>query len=178
MKRFILIIGGIAVLLLAAAWIATRFNAVDLWLYREAAGSRIGGPDVQLAKPGELSVLLCGTNAPLPDPNRAGGCALIAAGDDLYVIDTGMDSVRNLMVWRVPLEKIKGVFFTHFHSDHIGDLGELRLQTWVAGRRSPLKVYGPPGVDDIVKGFNEAYSHDADYRTAHHGEKMLPREDV
>jgi ribonuclease Z len=82
------------------------------------------------------------------------------------------------MVWRVPLEKIKGVFFTHFHSDHIGDLGELRLQTWVAGRRTPLKVYGPPGVEDVVKGFNEAYSHDADYRTAHHGEKMLPREDV
>jgi ribonuclease Z len=178
MKRLIPIIGGIAVLVLVAAWIATRFNSVDLWLYREAAGSRIGGPDVRLAKPGELSVLLCGTNAPLPDPNRAGGCALIAAGDDLYVVDTGMGSVRNLMVWRVPLEKIKGVFFTHFHSDHIGDLGELRLQTWVAGRRALLKVYGPPGVEDIVKGFNEAYSHDADYRTAHHGEKMLPREEV
>ncbi|HEY2034668.1 MAG TPA: MBL fold metallo-hydrolase [Rhizomicrobium sp.] len=78
----------------------------------------------------------------------------------------------------MPLQKIKGVFLTHFHSDHIGDLGELRLQTWVAGRHAPLKVYGPPGVGDVVEGFNKAYSHDADYRTAHHGEKMLPREDV
>src|ERR1700761_4307302 len=178
MKRIAIVAGGLVVILIAAAWIAMQFTSVDLWLYRRAAEERIGKPDVQLAKPGELSVLLCGTNAPLPDPNRAGGCALIAAGDDLYVVDTGMGSVRNLMMWRVPLQKIKGVFLTHFHSDHIGDLGELRLQTWVAGRRTPLKVYGPEGVADVADGFNRAYSHDADYRTAHHGEKMLPREDV
>jgi ribonuclease Z len=178
MKRIATIVAGVVVVLIAAAWIAMQFTSVDLWLYRHAATERAGGSDVQLAKPGELSVLLCGTNAPLPDPNRAGGCALIAAGDDLYVVDTGMGSVRNLMTWHVPLEKIKGVFFTHFHSDHIGDLGELRLQTWVAGRRALLKVYGGPGVEDVVDGFNRAYSHDADYRTAHHGEKMLPREDV
>lgn len=178
MKRAATIIVGVVVILIAAAWIAMQFTPVDLWLYRHAAWERAGQPDIQLSKAGELSVLLCGTNAPLPDPNRAGGCALIAAGDDLYVVDTGMGSARNLMVWHVPLEKIRGVFFTHFHSDHIGDLGELRLQTWVAGRHTPLKVYGPPGVEDVVEGFNKAYSHDADYRTAHHGEKMLPREDV
>jgi ribonuclease Z len=178
MKRIALAVVVLAIALAAGFWIATRFTAFDLWLYRRVATDRIAQPDVQLAKQGELSVLLCGTNAPLPDPNRAGGCALIAAGDDLYVVDTGMGSVRNLMVWHVPLEKIRGVLFTHFHSDHIGDLGELRLQTWVAGRRAPLKVYGPPGVEDVVEGFNRAYSHDADYRTAHHGEKLLPREDV
>lgn len=178
MKRAVTIIVGAVVVLIAAAWIAMQFVPVDLWLYRHAATDRAGKPDIQLSNAGELSVLLCGTNAPLPDPNRAGGCVLIAAGDDLYVIDTGMGSVRNLMTWHVPLEKVRGVLFTHFHSDHIGDLGELRLQTWVAGRRTPLKVYGPPGVEDVVAGFNRAYSHDADYRTAHHGEKMLPREDV
>ena len=73
----------------------------------------------------------------------------------------------------------KGVFLTHFHSDHIAELGELRLQTWVAGRREPLESLRPAwrartsSPDSI-----EAYSHDADYRTAHHGEAFLPREDV
>ncbi|MGN6517213.1 MAG: MBL fold metallo-hydrolase [Rhizomicrobium sp.] len=159
-------------------WIASRFAGVDLWVYRRAAEHAVDRPAVALAKPGELSVLLCGTDAPLPDPHRAGACDVIAAGDDLYVVDAGLSSVSNLVSWRVPLEKVKGVLLTHFHSDHIAELGELRLQTWVAGRRTPLKVYGPPGVEDVVKGFNEAYAHDADYRTAHHGEAFLPREDV
>ena len=35
---------------------------------------------------------------------------------------------------------------THFHSDHIGDLDGLRLQTWGAERRVPLKVSLPNGV--------------------------------
>ncbi len=178
LKRAALFSAAIVAVLIAAGWIATRFISVDLWLYRHVATRMAGRPAQVLAKPGELSVLLCGTNAPLPDLHRAGACTLIAAGDDLYVVDAGAGSVRNLVMWRVPLAKVKGVFLTHFHSDHIEELGELRLQTWVAGRRSPLKVYGPPGVEDVVAGFNKAYSHDADYRTAHHGEKMLPREDV
>ncbi len=74
----------------------------------------------------------------------------------------------------MPLEKIDAILITHFHSDHIGELGELRLQTWVAGRKTPLPVYGPPGIDQVVDGFNEAYALDAGYRTKHHGAVMLP----
>src|SRR3546814_9966192 len=61
-----------------------------------------------------------------------------------------------------------------FHSDHIGDLGEFNLQTWGAGRPTPLQVYGPEGVARVVTGFQEAYALDAGYRTAHHGADFLP----
>ena len=37
-----------------------------------------------------------------------------------------------------------------------------------------MSVYGPPGVEEVVAGFNEAYALDADYRTAHHGANFLP----
>jgi len=178
MKRIALGALVLVATLFAGTCIATQFVSVDLWLYRLAAARMIARPQPQLAKSGELSVLLCGTGSPLPDPRRAGACTLIAAGDKLYVVDSGLGSTKNLLMWRVPLEKVAGVFLTHFHSDHIAELGELRLQTWVAGRKTPLKVYGPPGVEDVVAGFNRAYSHDADYRTAHHGETFIPREDV
>jgi ribonuclease Z len=178
LKRAALIAGTVIVALFAAAWLATLSPAFGDWAYAKLATRMAERPIPVLAKPGELSVLLCGTDAPLPDLHRAGACTLVAAGNDLYIVDAGQGSVRNLVMWRVLLAKVKGVFLTHFHSDHIADLGELRLQTWVAGRRTPLKVYGPPGVEDVVAGFNRAYSHDADYRTAHHGENFLPREDV
>src|SRR5512146_2424401 len=97
MKRALTIIVGIVVVFIAAAWIAMQFVPVDLWLYRRAAMDRAGVPDIQLSKPGELSALLCGTNAPLPDPHRAGACTLIAAGNDLYVVDSGLSSVANLV---------------------------------------------------------------------------------
>jgi ribonuclease Z len=177
-KRALLTLLIAAVVSIVATFIATRSPAVDMWFYRKMAMHIAGAPDAVLAQDGELSVLLCGSGSPLPDPTRASACTIIAAGKDLYVVDSGLGSTKNLLLWHVPLAQVKGVFITHFHSDHIAELGELRLQTWGAGRRTPLKVYGPPGVEDVVAGFNEAYSHDADYRTAHHGEAFLPREDV
>jgi ribonuclease Z len=169
------LIAGAAILLLALSTIAILHSAaVDVWLYAQLARSATSGPTPQLSGPRELSVLLCGTGSPLPDKTRAGPCTLIAAGSHLYLVDAGLDSARNLLLWHVPLERIDAIFITHFHSDHIAELGELRLQTWVAGRKKPLTVIGPPGVEQVVAGFNQAYELDAGYRTAHHGADFLP----
>jgi ribonuclease Z len=65
---------------------------------------------------------------------------------------------------------------THFHSDHIGDLGELNIETWAQGRDHPLRVYGPPGVEQVVGGFAQAYSLDEGYRIAHHGAALMSPE--
>jgi ribonuclease Z len=37
-----------------------------------------------------------------------------------------------------------------------------------------MRVLGPPGVERVVAGYNEAYAMDSGYRTAHHGEAILP----
>jgi len=165
---------GVVATLAVVAWLALRIPAVDVWLFRSVVTRQLGAPVRRIAGDDELSVALCGTGTPLPDPTRAGPCTLIAAGEDLFVVDTGIGSARNLLLWRLPLEKVAAVLVTHLHSDHIGELGELRLQTWVAGRRAPLKVYGPPGIERVVGGFNEAYAIDSAYRVAHHGADFLP----
>jgi ribonuclease Z len=50
------------------------------------------------------------------------------------------------------------------------------MQSWVAGRPAPLALVGPPGVEKIAAGFNEAYGPDHGYRNAHHehGTVKLP----
>ena len=113
-----------------------------------------------------LRVAVCGTSAPLPSKARAKACVAVFAGGKLYVVDTGPESVENLMLWGVPLAQIGGVFLTHFHSDHIGDLGELQLQSWAGDRPHKLDVYGGPGVEEVVEGFNRAYAHDRTCRRA------------
>lgn len=162
----------------AAGWAALYTAPVEAWLFRTIAFHTVAQPQPELAHQDELSVLFCGTGSPLPDTARGGPCTLIAAGGKYYLVDAGIDSARNLMLWRVKLEKVEAVLVTHFHSDHIGELGEIRLQTWVAGRKAPLAVYGPPGVEQVVGGFNQAYALDASYRTKHHGADMLPPEAV
>jgi ribonuclease Z len=76
----------------------------------------------------------------------------------------------------MPLATTKAVFITHLHSDHIGDLGEFNMQSWVAGRPAPLAIVGPPGVEKLASGFNQAYEIDHGFRHAHHdhGDVKLP----
>jgi ribonuclease Z len=68
----------------------------------------------------------------------------------------------------MPVATAKAVFLTHMHSDHIGDVGEFNLQSWVAGRPAALALVGPPGVEKVAAGFNQAYELDHGYRKAHH----------
>ncbi len=35
-----------------------------------------------------------------------------------------------------------------------------------------MRVIGPPGVERVVAGMNEAYGLDSDYRVAHHGTEV------
>lgn len=120
-----------------------------------------------------LRIIMCGTSSPFPDPARAKSCAVVVAGDKAWVIDTGPESWEQLARMQFPGIRIAGIFLTHYHSDHIGDLGEFRMQTMVAGRQQMLPVYGPPGVKPVVGGFNLAYGGDAQNRLAHHGAAVI-----
>jgi ribonuclease Z len=124
----------------------------------------------------DLTVVLCGTGGPLADPKRASACTAIVAGGKLFLVDAGPGSFKTLDLANVPTAALATIFLTHFHSDHIGDLGEAATQSWIAGRHTPLDVYGPVGTTRVVDGFTAAYAQDADARTLHHGEAYLPRE--
>jgi ribonuclease Z len=166
----------VAALLVSAAAVGALLlgTDADLWVFRRAAAQATAQDRSDLLAADALRVAICGSSAPLPSPARAKACVAVFAGGSFYLVDVGPESVENLVQWGIPLAKIKGVLLTHFHSDHIGDLGELNLQTWAQGRPEPLAVYGGPGVEDVVDGFNRAYRHDQGYRTAHHTERLMP----
>jgi ribonuclease Z len=140
---------------------------------RGALSAMLANP---LAELGDgLHVTLCGAGGPLPDRNRSGPCVAVSAGKRMFIFDAGTGGARTLGLMRYPLRSVEAVFLTHFHSDHIDGLGELATLRWVQGNHTtPLPVYGPTGVSDIVTGFNQAYARDAIYRNTHHGDEVAP----
>lgn len=171
MKRSHLIV--IAVALLAGAIYAGRGPLLERLITRQI-DKTLQRVDNSLMTDGKLHVILCGTAAALPDPDRAGACTAVIAGDQFWLVDTGPGSWRNVDVMNLPVGKLSGVLITHFHSDHISDLGEAITQSWIAGRSTPLDVFGPQGLDDVVNGYRQAFSHDKQYRVEHHGADYMP----
>ncbi len=133
------------------------------------------GVDTISDLPDGLHVALCGTGAPLPDPRRAGPCNVVIAGKHIFVVDSGEGAAKHISLMGIPNGRIEAVFLTHFHSDHIDGLGPMMLLRWTTNAAtSPLPIYGPPGVDSVVAGFDAAYRLDSGYRTAHHGPAIAP----
>jgi ribonuclease Z len=173
MRRAILFTSGAGLALALLFAVAIRVPALQDRVVRAAIGRMVASQPDELFAGGALRVLLCGTGSPLPHATRAKACVAVFAGGRFWIVDAGSGSWNRLALLRVDGSRIGGVLLTHFHSDHIGDLGEVDLNTWVMGRSGPLRVFGPPGVERVVAGFEEAYAQDAQYRVAHHGPELL-----
>jgi ribonuclease Z len=173
-SRIFLIVAAVLITGAGLAIWALMSPSIAQRIFDRAAGQRAGAVNTAPLADDALRVAICGSSAPLPSAARAKSCVAVFAGGTFYVVDVGPESVENLVLWGIPLGSIGGVLLTHFHSDHIGDLGELQLQTWAGGRPGPLAVYGGPGVERVVNGYNDAYRMDQGYRTTHHGEKVMP----
>jgi len=127
----------------------------------------------ELLDPSRITVVTCGTGSPLPSP-RAQSCLAVFVNGQFLLFDAGdraQDSMEDL---NLPVADIDAVFLTHFHSDHVADLGEVMSRSWILGRDQPLAVYGGQEVEQVVSGFNNVYAADDAYRIAHHGSDLFP----
>lgn len=143
----------------------------NLVLERMASAAMSRPPDPAMDG---LRVFMCGTSSPFPARNRVQTCVAVSVGDQIYIVDAGAGSARTATLGRLPLQRLRAILLTHFHSDHIAAIGDFNLNSWVAGRPEPLEIIGPQGVSRIVDGYNTALELDRGYRVAHHGSKLLP----
>ncbi len=170
--------------LLAVSALVLASIALVLWFNQDKIGMRLAqnriaalklGEDPIAALPDGLHVGLCGAGSPFPDPLRSGPCTVVIAGKRMFVFDAGSGAARGIARMRLNNGQIDALFLTHFHSDHIDGVGELLLQRWgTAAHTDTLPVYGPPGLQQVVDGFRQAYTPDSGYRIKHHGEKIIP----
>ncbi|CAE7558129.1 rnz [Symbiodinium necroappetens] len=122
----------------------------------------------------QLVVVMTGTGTPVADPDRAAQGISVFAGGEYLLFDTGPGVAENMAAQGMPRGALTHVFFTHYHSDHIGDFGEVMTTSWVFGRTQTLQTHGPEGLKRVVGGFAQAYGPDMVYRRAHHTAAVMP----
>src|SRR3984957_10215356 len=175
-SRRLMLSGAVVAAIIVIGWWMIHVPAVQDAVFRRVIARTLTSTRNDLLEQDALRVVLCGTGNPLPDRDRAAACTAIFAGGNIYLVDIGPGAWKNLALWRIPGAKLAAIMLTHFHSDHIGDLSEINIETWANGRDHPLRVYGPEGVDQVVNGFAQAYSLDEGYRIAHHGSALMSAE--
>jgi ribonuclease BN (tRNA processing enzyme) len=123
-------------------------------------------------------VVLLGTGTPVPDPDRSGPATAIVVDGSAYLVDFGPGIVRRAKaavldrgITALEPANLKVAFATHLHSDHTAGYPDLILTGWTAGRRTPLEVYGPAGLQSMTEHILQAYRIDIETRTNAEGDQ-------
>ena len=115
-------------------------------------------------------LVLLGTGTPNACPNASGPSSAVVVDDRAYLIDFGPGVVRQASkayfngIDALRPDKLCIAFCTHLHSDHTVGYPDLIFTPWVLERNSPLRVFGPKGLQNMTEHIHKAYSADIDFR--------------
>ncbi len=109
----------------------------------------------------DITITLLGTGCPPAVMNRFGPSILVEAGGQKFLFDAGRGALQRLNQLKVRWQDVRGVFFTHLHSDHVVGFPDLWLTGWLTpGRSVPLNVWGPRGTKNMMSHLEQAFDFD------------------
>ncbi|MFK7908859.1 MAG: MBL fold metallo-hydrolase [Chitinophagales bacterium] len=173
MKKILLSILSLFALIAAIGWITITFfpqKLIPLMLNQQM--KRLNQSDDLLKDTENITVYTVGTSSPMPGNRAQTGTAVLVNGH-FFLFDVGVGVVQKAENMRLPLNKIEGVFLTHWHSDHFMDLPYLINRSWVLGRNNDLHVYGPDGLDTLMHAIDQLLHIENQHRVTHHGAELM-----
>lgn len=75
---------------------------------------------------------------------------VVKINSEYLLIDCGEGTQYQLLKYRIPHSKINYICISHLHGDHFFGLIALLSTMNMLGRKNPLQVFGPPGLDEII----------------------------
>lgn len=126
-----------------------------------------------------IKVSLLGTGTPQPIMERFGSSILVQAGSETLLFDAGRGCLQRLRQINISYDNLDALFLTHLHSDHIVGLPDLWLTGWLVSKRvTPLKVFGPVGIGEMLNNLRKAFAFDirmrvVDDKRSEEGSKFL-----
>lgn len=79
----------------------------------------------------------------------------LVVGESVYIFDAGDGVLRQMAAANIPVTRIKAMFLTHLHPDHVMGVGALMLSR--SANATPMQVLGPPGTKYFIDGLARAY---------------------
>ncbi len=99
-----------------------------------------------------MEIVFLGTTAAVPSSARGHVAIALKYHNEIILWDCGEGTQRQLIRSKTNYMKIKKIFVTHFHGDHFLGLPGLIQTMSFADRSEPLHVYGPKGIEELMKG--------------------------
>jgi ribonuclease Z len=115
-----------------------------------------------------FSLTILGTGAAVPRLSRATTAHYVNCHNRQILLDCGEGTQIQFRKFRLKFQSLDIILISHLHGDHVFGLPGLISTMGLLGRKKPLKIIGPKGIEKLLKaqlelvGMNEVFDLEID----------------
>lgn len=110
-----------------------------------------------------LSVTILGNASAKPTATAHPSAQVVNISEQLFLVDAGEGVQRQMFRYGISPLKLRAVFISHLHGDHVYGLFPLLSTMGLYGRRTPLRIYAPAPFGEMLEAHLRLFDRDLPY---------------
>ena len=110
-----------------------------------------------------IAVTILGNSSAKPTAKGHPSAQVVNINEQLFLVDAGEGVQRQMARCGLSPLKLRAVFISHLHGDHLFGLFPLLSTLGLYGRRTPLKIYAPRPFGEILEAHLRFFDKDLPY---------------
>lgn len=115
-----------------------------------------------------LKVTILGSASAKPTVNRHPSAQIVNANEQYFLVDAGEGVQQQMFRNGINPLKLRAVFISHLHGDHVYGLFPLLSTLGLYGRQTPLTVYAPHPFGEILECHRRYFDQHVPYEVVWH----------
>ena len=110
-----------------------------------------------------ITVTILGNSSAKPSTTGHPSAQVVNINEQLFLVDAGEGVQRQMARHGISPLKLRAIFISHLHGDHVFGLFPLLSTLGLYGRRTPLRIYAPRPFGEMLEGFLRLFECDLPY---------------
>ena len=115
-----------------------------------------------------FSVTILGNSSAKPTPHAHPSAQVVNLNEQYYLVDAGEGVQQQLIRRGINPLRLRAVFISHLHGDHCFGLFPLIATLGLEGKRTPLDIYAPAPMGEILEYHRRYFWDDLPYEVKWH----------
>jgi len=111
-----------------------------------------------------FSVRILGSSSALPTVRRLTSAQVVLYNGSPYLVDCGEGTQIRMREYSLPFGRLRNIFISHIHGDHIFGLFGLLSTFSMLGRKQELNIYCPEKLEEICSSLFASLDHNLGFK--------------
>ena len=110
-----------------------------------------------------IKITILGNASAKPTAHAHPSSQVVNVNEQYFLVDAGEGTQRQMSRLGISPLKLRAIFISHLHGDHLYGLFPLLSTLGLYGRRTPLRIYAPRPFGEMLEGFMRLFEQDLPY---------------